>query len=270
MNEDIFLKRKHYYSKVYVKLEIVKCLYHRELCFLRDKKLGNPKHSIRYLMGYNLYFLDRYLKICEERFVNMYHSVATLKYIPAIFDLRNRKKDENYIDFMNNFKEYIVGYDFFVDFDGKNNLKECHLEAKEYKEILEKFKVPYYLLNSSEMGFHFIIPFEYLPKLEIENLRDTIRNIICNMKAIYFYKHLDNSIYDYKRVKKVPYSFVCDGTIVLPLNDEQFNNFSKEIVISDYVLSNISLKERGLLIRTYNLSKEKLKENVDIFFNEYK
>jgi hypothetical protein len=68
------------------------------------------------------------------------------------------------------------------------------------------------------------------------------------MKQIDGITSLDDSIFDSRRVLKLPYSF-CLGNIVLPLDDEQIENFSIELVKPENVLSTMQIKDRGLLER---------------------
>jgi hypothetical protein len=138
------------------------------------------------------------------------------------------------------------------------------------KTIFEEYQVPYYLLNSSSTGFHFIIPHEYFNEENVLKNIDTFRDIIFNLKGIYSFQTLDTSITDLKRIKKVPYGVVSDQTISLPLNDDQFNRFSQDKVKIDYVLKNIFIKNRGLLLRHYGLSKLELQKNVSNFIKEFK
>jgi hypothetical protein len=65
----------------------------------------------------------------------------------------------------------------------------------------------------------------------------------------------------------VPYSFDT-GNIALPLDDTQFQNFNPEMVKMENVLKQVKIKNRGLLLRTHNLSKEELIENVNHFLKQ--
>ena len=77
-----------------------------------------------------------------------------------------------------------------------------------------------------------------------------------NVKEIENLETLDDSIYDERRIFKAPYSLdsvVIDGerkdTVVLPLTNEQFENFDIKDYIVDNVISNVSIKQRGILTR---------------------
>lgn len=267
----IVQKMKDYYSNIFVRFEIIKCLKHRELAFLNPKEDCNHR-ALRYLLAFNLDYLDKHLERFDfyKNLNNLYHSVALLKDVPVFsYNLKERKKSEEYLEFNKNYQNYVVGYNLFLDIDGGNDFELAYQEAKQIKEILEEYKVPFYLLNSSYKGFHFQIPAEYMPDLEIKELMEKISKVIYNIKGIYDLQTLDISVGDIKRLCKMPYSAVTDGSICLPLDDKQFAGFKREMVKMENVLSKIMIKNRGLLMRTHNLSFEQLKENVKKFISEF-
>jgi hypothetical protein len=270
--EQILIERKEWYSKIFVLFEICKLLKNRELCFLSQK--GEPKKkAVRFMMAWSLDFLKKHFKWInfDKNLINMYHSVAKFK--PNSFpifdwDLRERTNEEKYIFFNKNYEQYVAGYNFFLDLDGKQDFEKCYAEAKEIKRIFDEYHLPYYILNSSFRGFHFHIPCEYLPNYPIKELLDVTYKVMYNLKGIYSLDTLD-ILNDLKRVCKVGYSYECSGAICLPLSDEQFNSFKPEMVSMKNVLKNVIIKNRGLLLRTHNLSFEQLKENVKKFINEF-
>ena len=156
-----------------------------------------------------------------------------------------------------------------MDFDGKENPEKCLAEVREAKKILDEAKVPYYILNSSFTGFHIHIPSEFIEPMEINKLIEILNRVIYNFKGVYDLSCLDNSVIDIKRICKVPYSYVCDNSIALPLSDLQLANWKPEMVSMKNVMKNVMLKNRGLKIRTHNLSEEQLKENVRKFISDF-
>lgn len=270
MNEEELLKiRKAYYNNTFVQFEIVKCLQNKEFAVL-EKRKDSPK-KLRYFFAKRVQFLKMHFEHLDlfNYNANFYHSASYLKDIPKTnYNLRKRTKEEEYIKFDKEYSSHVIGYDFFIDFDGKNDFPSCYSEAKEFKNIFDNLKVPYYMLNSSSNGFHFIIPDQYFSIEPVKRV-SIIQEVVSNMKGIHSFSCLDETIVDIKRIKKLPYSFVDDGTIALPLTDEQFNTFSKEMVMSENVLKKVTIKNRGLLTRTHGLSEEQLKKNVTNFIKEY-
>lgn len=266
--KEILLIREDYYNKIFVLMEMVKCLQKREFSIMEK----NSKKKFRYLYAKRVDALKLILKKLDiyNNNVNLYHSIAYLDYLPEMnFNLSKRKSSPSYQEFDKNHAQHILGADIFFDFDGKTNFKKCYEEAKEFKKVLDESKLPYYLINSSNKGFHFTIESEYFPNLEVKERFILYTNIIFFTKQIYNFSCLDKGAMDQKRIKKLPYSFVKDGSIALPLTDEQFNNFSQELVSCKNVLKNVTIKNRGLLTRKHGLSDEELKRNVELFIRDY-
>lgn len=268
-------EREKWYSQRFVQFEIIKCLKNRELCFLTQKGLGDSeiKRAVRYLLAFSIDYLLKHMDWFNflDFHLNMYHSTAVLKPEVPVFsyNLKERNKAPEYDEFNKNYSNYISGFNFLFDIDGKET-ENLQGEKMLIKKTFDDFKIPYYVLNSSKNGFHFVIPAMYMPKGESRELLETMANVAFNFKGIFILKGLDTSIYDNKRVQKVPYSYSCDGSICLPLNDEQLENFTPELVSFDNVMRTIMIKDRGLLIRTHGLSEEELKANVERFLREFK
>jgi hypothetical protein len=274
ITEEYMQERARWYSHVPALFEIVKALKGHELSFLSSKKIPKElrKKAVRFLFCRQVDYLQKHFKWFNflKTDLNVYMSVATLQNLPIFsYDIKNRLKDPNYIQFNEHYEDYVVGYDFFADFDGKEDYAKCCQEAKEFKKILDDFKVPYYVMPSSPHGFHFHIPAEFISKKPLESLQ-IINSVIFNLAGIYSWKTLDTGVIDIKRLCKAPYSF-CEGAICLPLTDNQFDYFSLELVKVDFLLNcGTPLRDRGMLLRRHNLSDKELKANVLKFFSEYK
>ncbi len=271
--EQILRERIFWYNQTYITLELVKCLKNRELCFL-TLKTEEKKKAVRYLLGFNLDYFKKHFNWfnVDKSLINIYHSVALLKPEVPVFsyDLKIRGKEKAYTEFNENYSDYVEKYNFFMDIDGKTDFKLALKEAKEIKKIFDEYKLPYYILNSSFWGFHFVIPSEYMPSMDIFKLLETLNEVLYNFVGISEFKMVDETIVDLKRVQKCPYSYSCDGSVVLPLSDEQLNNFKQDMVGMQRVLKDVRIMNRGLLLRTHNLTDEKLKENVLKFLEDFK
>lgn len=265
--EQILEEREIWYSHDMVLFEIVKCLNNKELCLLSDKSCREEKKRVRYYKANNKEYLlkaFKYFRFLEFR-MNIYHSVSYFSDIP-MFTLNLRERSKQTQEWKDK-HDYINGYDFFIDIDGKN--EDFYKDAEKLKRLFDTYKLPYYLLNSSSKGFHFIIEHKYLPDKKPEELVKDIKKITDNIKAVLKLNCLDNSIYDIDRVKKCPYSYVCDGTIALPLSDSQFKMFNNDMVLMKNVLKDVKLFKRGLLTRSFNLSEEQLKKRVLLFWGDF-
>jgi len=268
--EKILELRKKWMSQVFVRLEIVKALNGHELSFISAKG-EEKKLAIRYLFARSIEYLDKHTAWAnfDKKLLNMYMSVVTLKNIPIFsYNLEKRLSDEKYKEFNKNYQNYVINSDFFVDMDGKEDFETCLKETKELKKILEEYRVPYWIMNSSLKGFHFHIPQQFMPDFN-ENSLKLIGEVMHNLKGVHSFTCLDDSICDLKRLCKVPLSSVCDGSVCLPLTDAQVENFRPENVEIENVLRTITIKNRGLLLRDYGLDSSVLKENTKKFLADY-
>lgn len=271
--EELLEQQIMWYNFIPSLFEIAKSQKNRELSFIAKNEEGK-RIAVRYLVGWSVNYLKKHLDWInyKKKLFKTYQSVAKLKDIPIFsYNLSTRLDDEAYKDFNKNFQNHIIGYDLFLDFDGKDEegkdvFEKCFEEAKEMKKILDEFKVPYFIVNSSLRGFHFRIPAEFMPEPDLVVQNEVIRNIA----GIYSFQTLDKTVVDDKRLCKTPYSCVSDGSVVLPLDDSMFLNFNQEMIKIPNVLKNIKLKNRGLLTRYWGLSEEKLKKNVLKFIEEFK
>ena len=272
-SQKMLADRREYYEKVFVQFEIVKGLHHREMSFLTDKKYERSI-NVRYLLAFSIDYLKKHFDFVSflSRPLNMYCSVAYLKPTVPVFshNLKQRLEEEGYKEFNANFLNYIEGYDAFFDFDGKETPEQTVIESKKLKSTLDRYKVPYIIQNSSFKGMHIIIPAQYMPSQPIAQTLNQINDSIIAFRHLYGFKTLDDTVIDPKRLRKMSYSFVCDGSICLPLTDQQLETFKFEICSYQNVMRFVSLKNRGLLLRTHNLDQEQLKQNVIKLFNDFK
>lgn len=270
MNKPELLKQQHdYYTKTFTLFEILKTLQHREFALL-NSKLEEKHVATRFLYSSSLKYLQMHLKELGvsrgEKLINLYRSNAHLKpnSIPVTtYDLKKRTKDKNYQDFNKRFNEFVDGFDFIIDIDAKTIL-HSHYIAKKIKKFFDDYKLPYYLQFSGTRGFHIIIPCEYILTQDIKVYEIGLKALITTFD---FKDEIDISTLNPKGLIKVSYSFDA-GNVALPLDDTQFKDFNIEMVKLENVLKNITIKNRGLLLRTHNLSKEELMKNVNNFLKQ--
>lgn len=293
LNPEIFLAvRRQYYSRIFVGLELVKALGEgteaRELAFITAKE-SDPASRLncRYLFAtkYDLFKMHiEELKFLDKN-INLYRSLASFSkdvIKPFSYNLKNRLEQPEYKEFNENYEKYVENYSLCLDFDFKKypNLDFAYKDAKQIKSILEDFSCPFGLWNSSYKGLHFFIDGKYFKKERgddwLNKRLDLFHEISYNIKGIYAIgdetRGIDCSIFDSKRISKLPYSVVGDGSVCTPLTDEMFEKFFREpeSVSIPRVLREVTLKNRGLLIRNLELGEEKLKENVSNFVREFK
>jgi len=268
MDEQIQKSYEKYLNQLDVKMEMVKHIQTHELSLINRKE----GLYIRYLIGNTLDSLEHqiYKFNILKRPRNFYISCAFHSKLPVLSDnLRTRKETPEYQNFNDNYIDSVVNYTMFFDFDGRNGA-DFYNDTVIVKELLESYKVPFYILPSSFSGIHIVIPSLYLPQKPIMELINDIGNkILPNIKAVYDLKSLDCDIIDLKKLRKLEYSPIVDGSVCLPLSDEEFKNFNKDMIKIENVLEKINLKDRGLFLRQYNLSTEQLKANVEAFWKDF-
>jgi hypothetical protein len=270
MNKLFLLDNQYdYYNLKFVLFEIIKTLKNRELALLNSK--SEEKHiATRYLYASSVKYLQMHLKelgvMRKQKLINLYRSNSTLKpnSIPVVtYDLKKRTKDKDYLKFKQDFNKYITGMDFIIDIDAKTIKRAYHI-AKKIKKFFDDNKLPYFIQFSGTRGFHIIIPCEYIPS-KLKNSYEIVLNAL--ITTFDFKDEIDTSTLNPRGLIKVPYSFDT-GNIALPLDDTQFQNFNPEMVKMENVLKQVKIKNRGLLLRTHNLSKEELIENVNHFLKQ--
>ena len=279
--------RKQYYSMPVVKSLLCSNINvdfgkktKRETSFL-TKAFYKPKKVLRYAQCYNSEKLDLHFKslsFINSPFTNIYYSLAHLNFIPKTsINLVERTKLTDYVDFNEQYSDYVKGYDILFDFDlneseGIDTLEKVHSQAKAFKEILEDKKIPYSLKFSGSKGFHIMIPFEMIDFgiMDYMAFIEKALKFVSNIHWAYDLKAIDLSVTDIKQLCKVPYSLDLDK-IALPLTDEQFKHFNPNLVSFDSIVNKkqVTLYNRGNLIRSYQLMPEQLAQNFKKFFDEY-
>lgn len=270
--------RKQWYRLPFIKYAIVQSCKQKELCLLTkypkiDYYKNYPRSVIRYLQCGHSMYLDKHFQafgFMKKPFMNLYSSLAYLDYLPVFsYNLQNRKYGEEYKQYAEEYMKHVVGYDILFDMDNEE-IMEAWEDSKILKDILDNAKVAYSVTFSGTKGFHFRIPYEFTGNEETDfgKFINSIASFIYNIKVIYSIASIDDSITDNKRVVKIPYSLDKDK-VVLPLSDEQFNNFNIDMVKFYNVIKNVKLMNRGSLVRDHGLSKGFLQSNFQKFLKEH-
>lgn len=242
MEQELISPLQYYSDKVL--FEIIKQMRGREVSLLKDSP------PVRCIKAHNLGYLKSNFRRWDfyQKHYNIYISLAKYENMPMFSfkpeDRRKQQKDFNY-----NVKDYYVGYDLGLDFDCKNdNFDDTYEECKLLKQELDDFKVKY-KIKFSGSGFHINIDNIYLPASNGVEKFVSCGQFVKNLKTIFNFLTLDTELYDMRRCWKVAYSLdVKSGNIALPLDDEQFDNFSHNMVKPSSIIK-LGIKNRGLLER---------------------
>ena len=272
--------REEYYSTNYILLELTKYLRHTYLSVRKLKPDGKFSLS-RYYLGYSLSLLKQSLErngVMKNNSAKLYFDLAQWKKngITPLFSFNPSERKKQKEDFNKNYLKYMKAYSFAIDIDAED-LKKAHKDAKKIKKLLEEYKLPFSVKFSGGRGFHFFIDDKWFSKIKplkkvilFGRIAKIIMNV-CGLKSHADGGTFDDSIYDDRRIFKLPYSLnYKDGKeyVCLPLDDEQFKKFKVENMELLKVMQDIKIYNRGLLERNYGLSEKELKQNVNKFLKE--
>jgi hypothetical protein len=257
--------RRFWYSQTYILLEIAKLLSHRELVFLEKPNpsiIDRKPKTIRCCCGYTIDLIKsnfNSFRVLDYPYVNLYYSLMTLDKMP-LFSFSPSVRSQSYVEWTNGaYKEHYTGYTFALDFDG-DTIEEARQDMLKVKRLYDQYKIPHHVTFSGSRGFHLVVDYRWLPQLPESKIVPFLGELATMMKEIDNIPSLDDSIFDSRRVLKVPYSF-DRGNIVLPLDDFQIEHFNMMVVNPEYVLKSIKIKDRGILERYTDQSEEQARES---------
>lgn len=228
-----------WYWKPAIKFKLIQYTKNRSMDWIESKDsrvfgitVRNMKcHSVQHLD-----FLMKALHFCDRNFkrYNFYYSMAVY-YLDGIpnqnMNLAERK--DTLEKWNKNYWKSIRGVDFFLDIDAPDGcIDEAFRQSLRIKAFFDSFMIPYYYRFSGK-GFHFVIPHDRLVNLDISfnpednNVMNTYYEI-----AKYFHDNytemIDITIYDMRRVLKIPYSLALyknEAYVCCPIDDEFINEF---------------------------------------------
>lgn len=270
--ESLMRQRAYWYQRVFCIFELIKNLQGRETAFITNKGETENFLNVRYLYSASYDIFRKHIESLKflDKNINVYRSVASVYGIPvSSYNLIRRKEEEEYKFFDKNFDSHVTEYDLLLDLDFKecSTPSEAYYQAKKVKDLLDSYKLPYGVWSTSLKGFHFWISGKYFQKENEDWLKKRLslfQTLAYNIKGIYDVKCLDTSIFDSKRLSKAPYSFVGDGSVCLPLDDKQFQDFfidAEKVSGFRHVINIVHIKDRGLMLRNQDLSEEELRQN---------
>lgn len=243
---------KFYYGNYNFQHKIIKYLFNREFAVLPAKRddadIECKKRNLRIHNTQSFQFWLERLKLFDRnRFVNMYYSMAKYgngvpRTNPHTFECENKEWNAEH-------KENIASFDMPIDIDAGdfNDMEYAVLSADSLKIKFDEWKIPYYL-RFSGMGFHFVIPYNYFPEKSCnpdddDNVYELMMRIAQGLHDD-FSEMIDKSIYDSRRLLKLPYSLSLynENTYVcMPVSD--LKSFNINDYLMEKYLSNSVFKE---------------------------
>jgi len=179
----------------------------------------------------------------KERNYNLYYSMAEFKDGVPFRNTKGGNLKEDFTEWNARCRKEITSYDMLIDIDAGNfDEVDYALETTvSLKKMFDSFAVPYYL-RFSGMGFHFVIPYGFFSHLGLSfdpnhdaNIYSYMRSISKGLNEVYS-EMIDYTIYDSRRISKLPYSLsiyadrvmVCspvDNPSTFRLDDYRLENF---------------------------------------------
>lgn len=256
---------KKWYDKIDVMYELVKNLKNKETVFLQpyDTYNKNIKWGIK---AFTIIFLQMAMKRWKfiDKYYNMYYTIANYTYIPTFNYIPEKRYAQTQM-WLRKHTEYIKNFDYVLDFDMRTTAKnikrtKAYKECKQIKKLFDDYSMPYNICFSGG-GWHIRIKGDFMEKIvpERDKALNIYRNVTISLKEMFNASTLDITIYDNRRIWKSEYSIdTSRGIVLIPLTDEEFENFKKE----DYELKNIiniKVFKKGMLYRSGDIYKaEKL------------
>ncbi len=247
---------KIWYNTPAIAFELIASMKHRESVFIAKNRPTVQRMLKINAVRYMYMNFDRYKFYDEEFLYNVYSSVAHFPSLP-MSSFKWEEKKEQVALFNANFIDYVKGYDLFIDLDNENP-KLVYASTKRLKQIFDKYQLPYSLIFSGAKGFHINIEYKDLPEklqqMKYKDLSILFKLFAYELKISEKIKDIDTSIYDLRRIRKTPYSIVYPFYyIALPLSNEQFDNFSFDMVFLPNLIDEATkFTHRGLLTRDGN------------------
>ena len=204
-------KYNDYYKQKKVQFELVKNMKGREVSLLGE---GVP---VRCIKAHNIGYLNSNFKAFRffNTQYNIYSSLALLNNMP-MFSYSPKTRRDQQDKFIIEFENYVTSYDVAFDFDSHHyTIEKCYNDVDKFCRMLTNSDVSFNL-KSSGSGFHIGI-FPTTCREEVSGTIDFLKNSISVLKQVYRLDSLDSSVYDIRRLWKIPYSLdIRSGNVALP------------------------------------------------------
>jgi hypothetical protein len=261
-----------YYVNSFVLTNMVQSMAFRESAFLSF----DDTPSVRNVVVRDVSELLKNMKAFHffSRKYNIYSSVARFDFaqlrkdhiFPPFSFYPKIRKNQRQI-FNEHAKDYIIAYDFVLDFDVVDDFQTTYNEVKLMKNQYDLRHIPY-ILKFTGKGFHIIVPDKYLPVRK--DKPGFCKALATSFKEIYDLSSLDLNIYDARRVVKTPYSLdIKTNLVCLPLSDSEFNDFSKDMCEPQNVLASNIFLRNSLLRDGYVDAFRKYVKELEVDYDEF-
>lgn len=261
-----------WYKLPVVKYEMIRYLQKREMCMINKEF---PEKSVRMLKCHSIQHFDyivNWMVGMEQNFTyyNFYYSLA--RYTNGIPNQESSLKMRDNSEWTKTHFEQMESYDFLIDIDSGSfeELPFAYESAFSIKRKLDEWQLPYELRFSGK-GFHFIVPYGCFDGTPLNpSTKSNIYKLYFDI-AKWLYNNIsemvDCSIYDSRRVCKIPYSLAVyeEGTYVCyPLTEKEFTDFELSKMRPD-MMETTFFRGRGSI--KYNVDGSANKLIKEVFSN---
>lgn len=197
---------------------------------------------------------ERYHFFVESH--NLYGSLAHYPGLPN-FSYNRETKREEMDAFNKNYLKYMTKFDFMIDLDNPK-IGEALKQLIQIRDMFKKCNIPAWYLFSGTKGFHIRVDWDDFPdslkQLPFPDLAEKFKLFGRNFALINKFDDLDVTIYDLRRITKIPYSVVYPYYFVaLPLSDQDIDNFDLKQMSLPYNIQRIGdMRNRGVMKRPGN------------------
>jgi len=152
----------------------------------------------------------------KDKYYNLYYSLG--KYRNGVPLKKMQVNYEENLHWNEVYWKYMTSYDFVLDIDSDTheNINYAHEDTVLVHEFLNTLSIPHEVRFSGK-GFHLVIPHKYFSPENLSfNPMDTDKQPYTDLYyrlserfSDTFTEFVDTSIYDFRRVLKIPYTLAC-------------------------------------------------------------
>lgn len=248
-SESNLVNYRIWYKNLNVLYEMMRCVYNREVVVINPFKKSEAIRCIRVNNAQQWEGIFKWINF-DRRTWNFYYSLA--KYKEGIpYQTFNMEERDNTAWNKEHWK-HIEAFDMLIDLDcdSHDSVSLCKNDVKAISDFLT---IPH-SVRYSGMGYHIIIPGEFMPKLSFnpddqDNYFDFMYDCLIALKRK-FSDFVDTGCHDPRRVVKIPYSLALyedDNYVCYPLRTLRELSLEPLNYLSSAVINDLEpIRQRGI------------------------
>ena len=239
-----------WYRRLDVIFEMMKYVHNREVCVINPFKKQEAIRMIKINNAQQFGAIAKWINL-NRRTWNFYNSLAVYKEgIPE--QTFNMEKRDNKKWNKEHWK-HIKHFDFLIDLDCDAHSEVTHVKP-DVTAISTLLNTIPHSIRYSGMGYHIIIPGEYMPDITFDpeaknNYFDFLRELLVALRRKYS-DFVDTGCHDPRRVCKIPYSLALyedDNYVCYPLRTlRELDKLPINYLTGDINASGEPIRNRGI------------------------